>query len=313
MVKALVALLAVLIGWPALALLPQTERDLRLLEDRLRSEVERSAKLKAPFTPILVATPRAHWQESRSDFQPAVLDVVARVFSSDGDLIGCTECFESRVFVAGDNRMVVENGELSLSDLARLRENPSFQAAKSVMIVRETPAGIALKIFALADGRIIYTGLLDSTKTLNDAERPMRLVRELERRERGDSLSYFHFDFGLYPQALVQLKWLEQWGSRNQHLSGFAISAFNPTGAIGGTYLYMLPVNRRMTVGGTVYYGLQGMFQAGDKDLASNIVAQASFNYAFSGAYGVFVAADTRGTLSAGFSFQNPVLLPFLF
>lgn len=303
-----------LISSPAQALLPQTGRDLRLLEDRLRYEAERAAKNKTLFTPLLVATPQASTEESKSDFAPAVFEVAARVFKDSGELIACAECFQSRVYVSGDNRMVIQNGELGLSDLARLRENPAFQAAKSVMVVRETPAGIELRIIALADGRIIYTGLLDSTKNLDQIERPLRLVRESERRSRGESLSYFHFDLGLYPQGLVQMKWLEQWGSRNQHLSGFAIGAYNPAGAVGVTYLYMLPMNRRMTLGATAYYSLQGVFQSsGGADLASNVVAQASFNFAFSGAYGVFVAADSKGVLSAGFSLQNPVFLPFLF
>ncbi len=313
MVKAILALSLLLSASSAFALLPQTQQDLRVFEDRLRYEIDRARERGDVILPVLVATPRAHWEESKTDFAAAVTDVLTRLFPNPGEMIACAECFDNRVFVSRDNRMVIQSGELTLADLARLREKPGFNQAKSVFISRETPSGIEMRLIAIDDGRLLYTGLADATRDLSTAERPLRLARELERRERGESLSYFHFDLGLYPQGLVQLKWLEQWGSRNQHLSGVALSAFNPTGAIGITYLYMWPRKKQITVGVTGYYGLSGVFDAGSTDLSKNIIGQLSVNYAFSGAYGVFASCDTKGTASVGLSFQNPVFLPFLF
>lgn len=309
----LVPLFALVTSTPALALLAQTREDLRAVEDRLRLEASDDRRSIESITPILIATPQAHWKESVADFGPSVMEVLSRVFPESGQLIPCAECLQNRVWVSSDNRTVVQNGELSLTDLARLRERPGFAQAKSLLLVKETPSGIEVRLVSLDDGRILYQGLADATRSLTDAVPPLRLTRELERRQRGEALTYFHFDLGLYPDGLVQMKWLEQWGSRNQHLSGLAIGAFNPTGALGLTYLYMLPWQRKMTVGLTGYYGLSGVFSAGSTDLAENFLGQASFNLALSGSYGVFVSVDTKGVISAGFSLQNPVFLPFLF
>jgi hypothetical protein len=300
------------------ALLPRTQQDLEVVEDRLRYEFGAMNERRldrdpnTSITPILVAPPQAHWDESRRDFAPAMLAVLSKVFPEPGSLISCSQCYEGRVFVANDSRTIIQNGELSLSDLARLREQPGYKLAKSVLITRETPAGIEMRLLAIDDGRILYTGLSDSTKTLDQAEPPLRLARELDRRKRGEALGYINIDLGIYPQGLFALKFLEQWGSRNQHLSGIAISGYNPTGAIGLTYQYILPFQPKATIGAIGYYGLQGMFGAGSTDISKALTGQVSLNYAISGSYGVFVAGDSAGTVSVGLSLLNPVLFPFL-
>ena len=303
----------------ASALLPQTQNDLRALEDRLRYEFgaageRRSDRDSVSITPILVAPPQARWNESKDDFAPAVLDVLNRVFAEPGALIQCSQCYESRVYIANDARTVIQNGELSLTDLARLRETSAYnyQIAKSVLTTRETPGGIELRVLAIDDGRILYSGLADSTSTLTKVEPQLRLARELDRKRRGEALSYVTMDLGLYPSALFNLKFLEQWGSRNQHLSGLALSAFNPTGAIGAVYYYILPARPQITIGFAGYYGLQGMFGSGSTDVSKALTGQLSANYSISGSYGVFVSGDTAGTVSAGFTLLNPVLFPFL-
>ena len=260
-----------------------------------------------------MAPPQAYWQESQGDFAPALRDVLARVFPNPGDLIDCATCYSSRVYVAPNGRTIIQNGELSLADLARLKNQPGYAQAKSILISRETPAGIELRLLALEDGRILYTGMADSTLTLDRAQPPLRLARELERRQRGESLSYVNIDLGLLPSALVQVKFLEQWGNHNQHLSGLALSFFNPNGALGAAYMYMLPFQRKATVGVIAYYSLKNMFDASTSgSFASSITGQLAINYAFSGSYGMFLSGDTSGVISVGFSLLNPILFPFL-
>lgn len=315
-----VLVIALFIGFSqqAHALLPRTQQDLTVAEDRLRYEFGSSTERRidrdpnTTVTPILVAPPQAHWEESRKDFAPAVFQMLTNIFPDAGALITCSQCYESRVFLAHDSRTVIQNGELSLSDLARLREQPGYKLAKSVLITRETPGGIEMRLLAIDDGRILYTGLSDSTVTLDRAEPPLRLARELDRRKRGEALGYVNIDLGLYPQGLFALKFLEQWGDRNQHMSGIAISGYNPTGAIGLAYHYILPFQPKATVGMTGYYSLQGMFGSGSTDVSKALTGQASLNYAFSGSYGVFLAGDSSGTVSVGLSLLNPVLFPFL-
>jgi len=323
MVRTSALVLFLMIGSQAQALFGRTAQDLRALQDRLQYEFGGSRDRRADrdpnvvVTPILVAPPYAYWEDSKEDFAPQVMETLSHVFTNPGDMISCSQCFENRMYMAGDQRTVTQTGELSLTDLARLRQNPAYAAAKSVLIIRESPSGIAVRLIAAEDGRILYAGMVDSTKNLSDAEPPLRLARELDRRMRGESLTYINFDIGFYPNALLQLKFLEQWGSRNQHMSGFVISGFNPNGALGVNYTYMLPfLGRRMTAGGTVFYKLENMFKAKtdtqDNTTNSDIVGQLTINYAFSGAYGMFISTNSDGLVSIGVSLMNPVLFPFL-
>jgi hypothetical protein len=295
------------------ALFDQTVQDLQVAEDRLRYEFAELRERNAAITPILVATPQYHWEESKNDFAAEMTNSLQRAFPEQGALIPCAECFQNRVYVSNDNRTVVQNGELSLTDLARLREQPGFAQAKSLFISRETPSGISMKLLSIDDGRILYSGIADATLTLYDARRPMGLARELERRKRGEALSYTFFDLGVYPEGLFQFKWLEQWGTRNQHLSGFALGLYNPSGALGITYHYMLPTRRQTTLGLTGYYMMSGLFKDGTSSAGSNIVAQGMLHFAISGSYGLFASLSSEGTISAGISLLNPVLFPFLF
>jgi len=330
MVRRLGLLLTLIMCLPAHALFGRTQADLRALEDRLRYEFGASGERRADrdpnvsITPILIAPPQAYWQESKEDFAPAVMESLSHVFKNSGDMIQCALCYENRVYLTNDNRMVTQTGELGIADLARLRQNPAYKAAKSVMTIEETPSGISVRVVSVDDGRILYAGVADSTKTLSDAEAPLRLARELDRRARGEALSYVNFDIGFWPDATVQLKFLEQWGSRNQHMSGFVISGFNPTGALGVNYTYMLPwFDRHMTASATGFYKLQSMFSNnnGNSDTSTSstgrnsdasVVGELKVGYAFSGSYGMFVSGNTDGFVSIGISLMNPVLFPFL-
>lgn len=291
------------------ALLPQTERDLRVAEDALRYELGKEPT--RAWTPILVATPEWFWQESKEDFAPAVMAMLTRVFSDTGSLISCGECRQSRVFVSRDQRTVVNNGELSLTDLASLRGRQGYQDAKTLLVARETPGGIEIRVTDLNDGKILFFSNADATRGLKDALPPLNLAREMDRRMRGEALSYVFMDFGFLPDGLVQMKWLEQWGDRNQHISGLALSFYNPIFAIGGSYHYMLPWNRRFMVSATAYYSLTSVFDT-NSETNDKMILQGMLQYAISGSYGIFISADSQSRISLGLSLLNPVLLPFL-
>lgn len=310
--------LSLLVPLVSQALLPQTRADLDVLRDRLQYEFFDRDKAINPgaesLLPILVAPPQAYWQESQSDFGSAVMESLREVFKAPGSLVNCAECYQSRVYVANDGRSIIQNGPLSLSDLARLRSHPAYRQAKSILTIRETPEGVSVQVLSLDDARILYSGLADARQTLNDAEPPLRLAREFERRQRGEALGYINVDLGLLMDGKFQFKFLEQWGDRNQHLSGLALSLYNPNLSLGGTYLYMLPAQRRLTLGLSAYYSLAALLQANSEAnrLTSNLVGEVSVNYALSGSYGIFISASSEGKLAAGFSLLNPVLFPFL-
>jgi hypothetical protein len=296
----------------AWALLNQTQADLNIFEDQLRFEVEKNPTILQDWAPFLVATPQYYWKESKTDFSTASLETVKRVFPQ-GVLIPCSECAQQRTFVANDGRLVVSNGELSLVDLANLKTQAVYREAKSILIIKETPAGIDARVMSLSDGRILFLKLADSTKTLDTAVAPLNLARELERREKGESLNYVFMDLGLYPKSTFQFEFLEQWGNRNQHLFGFDLSLWGPAGGLGVTYHYLLPTNRRFNFAGTFFVTLDTL--AMSKDTSGNpsrIVSQGMVQYALSGNYAVFGMINSQEIVSFGITFLNPVLFPFL-
>lgn len=296
----------------ALALLNQTQADLNVLQDQLQYEVQKNPSVLQDWAPFLVATPQYYWKESKTDFATASIETVKRVFPQ-GNLIPCSECLQQRTFIEHDGRLVVNNGELSLIDLANLKTQPQYREAKSLLIIKETPEGIDTRIINLSDGKILFLKLADGTKTLDSAVPSLNLAKELDRRERGQALNYVFMDLGLYPSSTFQFEFLEQWGNRNQHLFGFDLSLWGPVGGIGVTYHYLLPANRKINFSTTVFMTLDGISLG--KSSSGNplkLVGQGMLQYALSGNYAVFGMINSQETLTFGITFLNPVLFPFL-
>ncbi len=298
----------------AWALLPQTSSDLAVLTDQLRQAMERSPSLRRTAAPVLVATPLHHWVESRSDFASLTLAARKETFSEPGELVVCPDCDTWRLRVKDGSGIEVNNGELSLTELARLRQDPRYGAAKSVVIIRETPSGIDLRLTSLIDGRVLFQTVADSTQRLNDVKPYLHYAAERDRRLRGESLTYAFVNIGLYPQGLFQLEFLEQWGERNQHISGIGLSLFNPNLAVGLVYHYMLPRTRRFHVAGALYLPLQNALQSTvkDEEPENQVVAQVMAQYSFANSFGVFASISSQGTFSLGLNLYNPLLMPFL-
>jgi hypothetical protein len=299
----------------ALALLGQTNSDLAILEDTLRSRIEDEKDFKKSVFPLLLATPLHHWAESKADFAASVTKVLTDVGTEADAVIACTDCDTWRLNVASNNQLQINNGELTLTELSYLRKMPKYGEARAVAMVRETPSGVEMKVISIEDGRILFYTLADSSKSL-DAQTPyLNYARERDRRLNGEALSYVFVNIGVYPQGLFQLEFVEQWGDRNQHISGIGLSLVNPVFSIGAVYHYMFPNIKRMHATGALYYPLQNALAdaAGqNENLADSFVVQAMIQYAFANSYAVFAAVSSEGSLSAGFSFYNPLFLPFL-
>ncbi len=318
----------------AFAILPQTERDLETLEDQLRHELDQNLvngtsaspavgdngapnASMANRMPILLAPPQAHWTESKIDFGPKVTQLLTRVFGSAGT-IPCAECRENRSYVDHDGRLQIHDGDIGLIELAQLKFNPAFKIAQSMISVEETPSGIALRWIRIEDGRILFSTLADSTVRLNEIKPRLLFAREADRRRNGESLSYVFFDLGIYPSALLQLSFLEQWGSLNQFITGITLSGIAPKGGLGGTFVYMLPWNRRQTAALTGFYLLSGLASSSGSNSDSNsstsgaFVGQLKYDIAIGNSFGLFASVNTQGTFSLGLSFFNPILFPFL-
>jgi hypothetical protein len=309
-----ISLIALTVPRIAFALMTQTQRDLAVLEDNLKFHLETESGLRTRLLPMLVASPKHLWVESRDDFSPASIDVLKRVFREPDALVLCTDCDTYRLHVRDNNTLAVINGELSLADLARLRQDPRFKGAKSLATISETAAGVEMRVTSLDDGAILYFALADSTQTLDDARPYMHLSQELERRKFGESLAYIFVNLGLYPDPQVQFEYLEQWGRYNQHISGIALSLLSPNVAVGPIYHYLLPSMRKLNISGAILFPLQNLFRddSETQDVTNTIVAQFAVAYAFSSTFGMYVGATSEANFTIGFNLFNPLLVPFM-
>ena len=297
------------------ALFGQTASDLAMLEDALEQRVSKDAGFSAKILPMLVATPVHHWVESRNDFAAEAFKALGKVFNKPSDLINCPDCDSWRLHVREGAGLLINNGELSLGELDRLRKEKRYGQAKSLAMIAETPAGVDLRIIDLSDGRILFQKLADSTERLSDIQPYLHFQEERERRERGESLFYVFVNLGFYPNALLQTEFLEQWGDRNQYITGLGLSLVNPNFSLGLVTHYMIPKMRQLHVGAGLYMPLQNALQItarSTKDASSLAVAQAMLEYTFGASFGVFASVSTQGQFSLGVNLYNPLLMPFL-
>ena len=294
----------------ALAMLEQTNSDLILLEDAIQNKLTNDEAFAASVAPMLVATPRHLWTESQSDFAPAVWAIFKKSWPGPGDLIQCYDCNMQRLHVAKQHTISLDSGDLSTADLLALTTDPRYQGVKSVVFTTETASGVELKILRISDGAILFHYLADGRISLNQARPPLGLIKELDRRERGESLAYIFIDMGFLPAGLFHVSFLEQWGSLNQHITGVTLSLVNPTLALGLTYRYMLPFNRRITVSGQLFFPLQAALS--DARVSDSLSFSVGLQAAISSTFGVFINAGSKGGASLGISLYNPVFFPFM-
>ena len=297
------------------AMLGQTSSDLAILEDTLRVRIEDENGLKSALFPMLLATPLHLWTESKNDFAAGVTKVLTTVAGAGDAIINCVDCDTWRLNVTGNNQLQINNGEVSLTELSHLRKIPKYGEAHSMALVRETASGVEMKVISIEDGRILFYALADSSKDLNAVTPYLNYARERDRRLNGESLSYVFINMGLYPSGLFQLEFVEQWGDRNQHISGIALSLFNPEFALGLVYHYMIPSIKRLHVSGTLYYPLQNALADSVSDegqQTDSFVGQGMVQYAFGNSYALFASVNSKGKLSLGFNFYNPLFLPFV-
>lgn len=304
--RLIVVMVLVVSSQPAVAMLSQTYSDLNVLQDMLRSRLEDEIGLKKAAFPMLLATPLHHWRESRDDFAAGAMKAITDAVGKDQAIISCSDCDAWRVNVERQNQLQIYNGELSLAELASLRKVPKYDKARSVATVKETPRGVEMKVISIDDGRILFYALADSSQNLDNVVPFNNYARERDRRLSGESLSYTFVNVGVYPSALFQLEFLEQWGARNQHVSGIGLSLFNPALALGLVYHYVFPAMPQFHVSGSFFYPLQNALADSvdsDRDLANSFVGQAMVHYVFSNVYGLFASVNNDGGFSLGVTF----------
>ena len=296
------------------AVFEQTSEDLDMLADALATEFDIKSPLRQAAVPLLLAPPLHHWKQSRNDFKAQVMRMMVRILKERGEVIDCPECDSWRLKIRDDHAVQMNNGPLSITELGNITKGERYKQAKAVMFIKETPAGVEAKIISLTNGRILFYRLADSTENLTKVRPYMNYSRERQRRLRGEGLSYVFIDLGLYPEAQLQVEYVEQWGSRNQHISGVSISLLNPEVALGGVYHYMFAGSSRWHASFALFYPLEAAVSSavgGESSFTSGFVPQAAIHLTVGASYGLFLSANSKA-VSFGFNFFNPLFMPFV-
>jgi hypothetical protein len=299
----------------AWAVLRQTREDLDVLRDDLEYRLSKDNRIKGNMLPMLVAPPLHYWQESREGFAEAVRQMLQEIFNDSNAILDCQECDTWRLNLETKQKIHISNGELSLADLKRLAKDPQRSGVKTLALIKETPQGVAMRIIEIEDGAILFSALADATMTLDNIKPYHNLAQEKERRLREESLSYVFANLGVWPQGTFQLEYVEQWGRRNQHISGIALSIFNPNVALGGVYHYMFPANRRFHASGSIFLPLENVVTSVVEEndaVLSNFVGQLMIQATFANSYGIFLMGSSEGVVSLGINMYNPLFLPFI-
>ncbi|WP_224367857.1 hypothetical protein [Hyalangium versicolor] len=319
MLLARLALLAALLPTAALAQREASREALSRLEETLALRLEGGGFSTKDLLPAVVVSVNPAFEETRTWYPTEALATLARVFGAGG-LRSCEACMAPRTYV--ENGMLEQvTTSLGTAEITRLDEanRGSSAPARTAIWLDETTEGVSLRIIELRNSRIVLAENFDASMTgPARTRRNLALVRELDRRSRGDSITHAFFDVTMYPGQHVSLDWVEQWGDTNANLSGFTLSLYDPVLGVGGAYYRVIPSALNITVGGKLLMSLPtGLIQGisgEDVDVVDPLMT-AVFMLRVPIArsnYGVTFSASTNGRVGVGFSLMNVSLLPFL-
>jgi hypothetical protein len=269
--------------------------------------------------PAIVVSVNPAFEETRTWYPNEALATLVRVFGASG-LRACEACMAPRTYVQ-EGQLEQVSMNLGAAEITRLDETSrgSSAPARTAIWLDETAEGVSLRIIDLRNSRILLAENFDAAMTGQArTSRNLSLVRELDRRARGDSIVHAFFDVTVYPGQHISLDWVDQWGDTNANLSGFSLSLFDPVLGVGGSYYRIIPEAFNITVGAKVLMsvptGIVRGITGDDVDLIDPLltgVFMVRVPIARSN-YGLTFSASTNGRLGVGFSLMNVSLLPFL-
>lgn len=309
------ALLSPTLGW---AQRETTREALVRLEESLSLKVQDEGLRTAELLPAIVVDVSPAFEQSRTWFPTAALNSLGRVFGSGG-LRMCEACLVPRTLV--DNGRLEQNvGDLSIPEIVRLDEASRGKSApaRSAMWLQETVSGVSLRIIDLRNARIVLAQNFDPQLQEEARSSANAMVtKELERRQRGDSLAHTFVDIGVLPAQHISLDWSEQWGDTNANLSGFTVAAFDPVLGLGGHYFRVIPQAFNLMVGAKVMFSLPTALVNAvspgtnliDPLITAVLMARLPL---FRTNYALELSLSTNGRFTVGISLLNFSLLPFL-
>ncbi|HVG63316.1 MAG TPA: hypothetical protein VNA24_32425 [Hyalangium sp.] len=303
----------------ALAQRDASREALSRLDEILALRLEDGGVGVKELLPAMVVSVNPAFEETRTWYPTEALATLVRVFGAAG-LRACEACMAPRTYVQ-EGQLEQVSMNLGAAEITRLDEmsRGNSAPARTAIWLDETAEGVSLRIIDLHNSRILLAENFDAAMTgAARTRRNLSLVRELDRRARGDSITHAFFDVTVYPGQHISTDWVDQWGDTNANLSGFSLSLFDPVLGVGGAYYRVIPSAFNITVGAKVLMsvptGLVRGIAGEDVEILDPLltgVFMVRVPIARSN-YGITFSASTNGRLGVGFSLMNVSLLPFL-
>jgi hypothetical protein len=303
----------------ALAQRDASREALSRLDEILALRLEDGGVGVKELLPAMVVSVNPAFEETRTWYPTEALATLVRVFGAAG-LRACEACMAPRTYVQ-EGQLEQVSMNLGAAEITRLDEmsRGNSAPARTAIWLDETAEGVSLRIIDLHNSRILLAENFDAAMTgAARTRRNLSLVRELDRRARGDSITHAFVDVTVYPGQHISTDWVDQWGDTNANLSGFSLSLFDPVLGVGGAYYRVIPSAFNITVGAKVLMsvptGLVRGIAGEDVEILDPLltgVFMVRVPIARSN-YGITFSASTNGRLGVGFSLMNVSLLPFL-
>jgi len=295
-----------------------TRAALDRLEEVLELRIDDGLISPDDVMPTLLVSALPRYEDSADWYVTGVIEVLERAFGSSG-LRLCEACMVPRAFVE-DGYMLYQTGPIGLDEVARLDEisRGDAEPARSAIWVDEHRGGISVRIIDLRTARVIFAQNIDPELVENaNSQRIYTLSEELERRARGDSITQAFVDMAVYPGQHISLDWTEHWGARNQLLSGFTVSLFDPIVGIGACHYRAIDFFDIMVGGKVIISGPTVLVNNVGEDggeifdplLTAVGVARVPFGQSN---YGAVASFSTNGQFGIGISLLNISLLPVI-
>jgi hypothetical protein len=295
-----------------------TSASLDRLAEILELRIDDGQIARDDVMPAILVSAQPRFESSAGWFPTRAIEVLQQAFGSSG-LRSCEACMAPRTFV-DEGTLEYAAGALTLEEIVRLDEGArgTSQAARAAIWLDEVRGGVSIRIVDLRTGRVIFAKNVDPyfVEQMNTA-RQYTLSDELERRERGDSITQAFVDVTMYPGQHLSVDWTEQWGADNKNLSGVVLSVYDPIIGIGAAHYRVLgPLH--MTLGGKLIMSLptavvRTISDTGDTVLDPLLTLVGVVRVPFGRSnFGAIFTASTNGQIGLGISLLNISLLPVI-
>ena len=273
-------------------------------EQRLREHQEDGLIRGKDVSPIVIVSVKEgdHTAPSRRINQ--TIGTASRIFGRS--LMICEQCLNPEVKPTSD--LYYRYGQITLQDVRDIYTDIKPKP-RSALWVGYDGNMLSYRIVSISSGQVIYGENIQENMDWNSRSvKNFSKSRMQERLAKGDAISHHHWDLAAYPGFHFGYNFLNQWGEKNDVLSGVAVSIINPNLAVGYAAYKVIDVDYHPIIGGQVLVkipeaaGLALAAETGPSSiLAAQFIAKNPFPGNMGGLMGLFVV-NTEGTIALGVS-----------